>query len=237
MVAFKRRPKTTYVKRRAVRRTQPKFIKRKSYNRPSTTVVRAPSGIPDTMFCKLRYSTALDINNSFMVWYYGMNTPRKPDHNTSPDTQQPTYFDNYSGLYDKYICYGSSIQATFINTSSGQTGEFMICPSDTTSHASTAQDFRQSPKAHYRLVGVQGSGKNISKLYGKMTTKKILGLKYLDPSDSQYYGTSSVDPSTITYWLLATDTIKENATLMTGKVFINITYYIKFYDRKFVTDS
>lgn len=231
----KKRPFTRRATRRA--KTGYRYKSKKKYNRPSRTIIKAPSGIPDTLFCTLNYTTKLGVTTAFQTKFYGMNTPRLPDQNVAGDTTQPVYFDNYTGIYDKYICYGSSINVTFVNTSTGLVEQMMLCPTDTTSFAAGAQDFRQSPKARYKLVGILGSGANVKRIYMKMMTKKILGLKYLDPSDAQNNGTASVDPTRKTYWCLGFDTIREDATAASGTFFISIKYFIKFFDRKYVTDS
>lgn len=232
-----RRNRRTAFKRRRT------FAKR--FNRPSAIKVRQTL-ITDEAYVKLKYHTQQTLNTTgkYDNWVMTGNNMYDPD--LTGVGHQPTGFDQYSAFYNKYLVYASKIKVTYQNNLSGTMSNLYLIPSDTAAPTwfgdanydpADQPDVKSTIMQGYSIN--QGASNGVLKHF--YTTKKIWEDKFLDQND--YGATTTSGPSKQWYWFIYNTVyqfngggISSNITFSTT-LDIKVTYYAKFFDRKFQVES
>jgi hypothetical protein len=190
---------------------------------------------PDRYFTKIRYS---DINNvasgSGFTNIYRGNGPFDPEQPLGG--QQPQGFDQLMALYRQYRVHASSIVIEMVTTSDSSNAKvpylITLRPNNTQTSLGRLPE-TEAPYTRWRCV--PGTQTTSVKLFSKITTKKLFGLKSIAEEES-FTGTSTSDPATQWYWLLSVSSMDGVSTQNYSYIW-RITYFIEFFDRRSMAQS
>lgn len=234
MPQYRRR---TYRKRPAGRRpTARKTYRRKNYSRsqPSRGVIRAPSGLPDKMYLKLRHS-GTDLLSATTSMDYQIINANNMTSTGFAGGGQPYLFDEWMSLYSRYLVFGAKLSITFCNISASQPVNVWLGAFPTNSVIPTNELLWAMPYVRSAILAQEGSARpRTLSLY--MATKKLLGLKRIGTELTRYTGDPSSGPTDewfFHYYGQSTD----EATAVSIRCILKIKYYVMLYDRKQVGES
>lgn len=173
--------------------------------------------------------------NDYFYKYFRANSVFDP--NPAVGGLAATGFNQWAGLYQQYLVYGSKINVQIIPRRSTDTNLFYIVPTlDTAPLWVNATSYRveDQPYAKRQLIEGYQMVTNNHRMKHYMTTKKIFGHK--DSLEILEYGAlTTTNPTAQWYWGLYSTTFGFNE-LLTGTqqdvdASIIITYYVKFCNR------
>lgn len=210
---------------------------------------------PDRLKVKLRWTvnTLYTLNaGGYAIANITANSPYDPDGSGSANIQL-TGWDQYSALYNEFLCSGAAIKAEFTNCNNDLAGAadptisdvyFGVIPSYrnplTTSDLSAGSPGEQPYCKEVVVPPYPGPNRKRIKHY--MSTKKIYGragTKY----DEGYYGlTGNIgtgsNPTHLWYWnIYAIAPAGAAAASKKYRVRFTVTYYVIFSGRKFINIS
>lgn len=204
---------------------------RRSKRRTKRTVGYLPGILPDAIKVKLKYNanfTMSDATVSILDQFRG-NSPFDPDY--TGGGAQPTFYDQWSALYDKYTVSRSTIRVEAINMSATVPVEMDVWPSNGTAIVGDASEQPRCRTAILPPLTGSGSKKTIK---NAGSVKAIMGEKFLDPS--QYEATTDSNPTKVQFWNV-------NASSLDGIGLVNVqyrmflTFYVTFSQRKMIAES
>lgn len=218
---------------------------KRRFNRPSSLRVRKTL-ITDQVFVKLKYRTQQKLNATgiYDSWIVSGNNMYDPDF--TGVGHQPTGFDQYSAFFNKYLVYGCKIKVTMQNNLTGTMVNAYIVPSDSGAPTWLGDgNYDPNDQPNTKQAILQGYSINPARsscvLKHYMTTKKIWEDTQLDPND--YGAVTTTSPSKLWYFIIYNTVYQFNgggtATSVTFATILDVkmTYYAKFFDRKFVIES
>lgn len=229
---FTRRRKTTAKKRFAGKPSR--FRKNQSR---TVRVQRSVAPISDVQILKLKYAiTNVQLStggtpNSKLMRGNSVNDPE-----FSAGGHQPLGHDQWCAFYDKYLVMGSSIKVLIANTSNTDHIKVALLPKDESTVVSSWDTLAERPYAKIRYGTPNNGSHSTPRLSGYMSTKKILGLKDLSTQDDEYAAACNTDPSRPWYWHIYFQALN-NTTAIILNVNVEMTYYVKFFDRKPLAQS
>jgi len=173
------------------------------------------TGFPKQMFMRHKYmQNFIPVTTGNVgLFQISCNGLFDPD-NAGATTHQPMYFDQVSGLYNKYVVLAS--KATFTFNSTGTTGH-VLCgvyiEDDTTATPSTAVGCAEQASAQFRIIPAAPTSETFqqtNQISVKWDAKKAFGGDVIDnpnlvaattanPTEQQYYtffSGATTDPST-----------------------------------------
>jgi len=211
-------------------------------SRPTTAIARGPSGFPDNLFVKLKFTCRLfqtHAAGTAALHVFRGNSLYDPDYTTGGI--QPYGHDQWSQFYEYYTVYGSSIKATlFPSTNTYQAYDIAVVPSSETTATSAATltaPIEEMPYSRYRTVTSYNTGTKSSIVRHYMSTAKIFGANPLAiKTEDSYSAVYNANPASIWYWLVYTQPSDE-ATANSNNITITITYYCEYSDRRNLTTS
>jgi len=220
------------------RRARPRRYTRRRKTR-TTAVVSRTVGFPDRIFTTLNYSEL------FALTYGGAGVPRVHqfminnlyDPNFTGTGHQPLCHDQYAQFYLRYRVYGMRYKITFTNQETASYYDIAVQKRPNTSAPSLMEDFLESPYVQRGTLDVKGSGGAIRTMSGYASVAKLRGLSKkqvtYDEDLSALIGVSPTQTPSLNI------IISNQNTLGTGSVNIRVqlTFYVCFYDRKFLTQS
>lgn len=226
---FKRRARRKYGRKR-----RPKYNPR---SRVTSKVMRQPTGIPDKMYIKLKYSTNQLIassGNTPGLYIFRGNSVFDPDYSGIGD--QPVGFDQWAQFYKDYKVLASKITVTAIAQSNLAANVACVSINPETSVPTTGLtpiNLIQHPYSRHRYIG-QGDGPAPPTFSNYMTTKKMYGLK--DVCDEQYIANVATNPQIQWYWNVSISPTN-NTTSVGANIVAVITYYVEFSNRILLPQS
>lgn len=216
--------------------------KLRRFQTASKVVIRQPSGVPDRLFVKLKYSTVLFFTSTtggISQNQFRGNAIQDPD--VTGVGGQPYLFDQWATLYNRYRVRGSSVKAQATQSTSN-TGNFasnvtvMLVPSNNTTTFSISELAREQPYTKWIQTKPYGSRDALIKSY--MSTAKIMGVrKSVIANEQDYSSAVSTNPNVQWYWNVLMYTSDEQTTSSTTPIHISLTYYVELYDRQRPTVS
>lgn len=210
----------------------PKRKDKKTYkNRPTQSLIRAPTAVPDQCLVKMKYcigNTSIASVATPGVHIFSGNSIFDPD--VTAVGHQPLGRDEWGAFYDSYLVYGLAWDLTFVGDNNNVCNVSTVCkPTNTT--IANYDTVRERPYAQTATTGLQGSNKHIMKLKGYMSTNKIFGVNDIQAKNSDY--TAGWDNNPVHRWYLHLYTIAfDRATSVTVNVDGDLYYYVKMFDRK-----
>lgn len=225
------------IKRRKSRKGRRRVARRKRMSRATTTVARGPSGFPDRLFVKLRYSERINQTHAVgasAVYVWRGNSLF--DCNFTGGGTQPYGFDQWAALYSYYTVYGSSIKVqNCVTQNTNLAMDIAVLPSVENTVASVSDissPVEEMPYCKYKIVGTYAVGVNDNIIRSYMSTAKIYGVnKAAVESEDNYSAAVTTNPANGWYWITVTQPVDES-TAMTSTIVVMITYYAEFNTRK-----
>lgn len=224
--ARRKAPPRRYAKRKTVRRTP-------IYKRPKSV------GIPNSMFVKLRYDAIRQVaiaGTALEKREFSLNSCYDPD--ITGTGNQPYYFDQYAALYNHYRVFGCKVELKFSTSTSSSTSYhpiLCVCPYTAANNwADNIQNMMSSTLAKWVIVVPDVKSYTIKKYY---SIAGVAGVPKSAISTNPYWEAAINGNPTINIplavWMKNQDA---SATYTTG-IQVQMTYYVKFYDRQMPTQS
>lgn len=211
------------------KRRKPTFRRRKRFfkkrAKATTSIVRAPSAFADKTICKLNYVDLLTDNGSaFSVISFRGNSLFGPLYPTGG--HQPMGFDQYMAIYNKFTCVASSIK---IRWTTNSTAPFSITIRPTNSNAAVGYQFEALERP--RTVMSQQAGYECRNMKHYATTSRVTGEKRgAIMSEDNFSGDASTNPNNVWYWQIGLN--RDSGLTIAAYLWVKITYYVVFHDRK-----
>lgn len=242
-------------------RTRKRRFRRKAYKRPTiirkrmvgvmratgpmserapvySVTIRKP-GIPDSINCKLVYTSRIAMssvsgltNSHFMRG----NSAFDPDYTISGG-RSAYHFNEFSGMYGYYRVYASSIKFTPITVNSDtnrnkSSMQLTITPVLNITPAIYGSDMdviRQYPYCKERFIDTHSS--NMKPLTNFCTTATVFGVKKRVVQDEQNFSATFVNnPENQWFWAISTKSADQTTTC-TIAGYVKVVYYIKFFSQ------
>ncbi len=228
-MAFRRRRRKRRKPR--LRRTRRRFRRHRGRRgrRTSSLVLRSPVYIPDNLFIKLKWSEVRNTDaNVFNRLTYSLNGPFDPTETISPPppSTQPLGWDQWSAFYNRYECFGSTIKVLFSNNIASLCGH-AIMPANDVGGSMDFNEIKTNPYGRYAYTsGI--NGKAFARLKSYMSVKKLEGRQ---TKSVNYVAEVTTLPQKRKYWVVISQSM-DLTTFMDVFYDTQITYYIRFFDRK-----
>lgn len=229
------RKKQYYRKRRPQAYRKRRRYYRRRAGRATVRTVRTPTGIPDRIQVKMKYTQNVNLVDNVggvdTLWTLRGNSLWDPDFTGTGG--QPMGRDQWNNFYQQYRVNASKLKVQLLNNNSSiATGNcfaaiFPVAPDPPSSTEMTAYQRSERPYTRSRVLPTSGSGRPIY-LSSYMSTKKIYGLKSVSysPAYSQVMGGN---PSSEWYWGIQITNL--NGDIHNVIALITITYYVELFDR------
>lgn len=205
------------------------FSKRKV---ASIGVSRSPSGAPDRQMCKLRYSQAITLAGSTGaagVQVMRGNSLFDPDK-TGTGTQ-PLYFDQWSAMYNNYVCYASQIKVTIVPTAGLSVGIQGCLAPRYSDNAFGSTDYDRAAQCPGAVTGEISQSPSIMVLKGFMTTARVYGVPNSAINiEDNYAALTSATPTNVWGWNILVCSA-DRASSITTNIWVEMTYYVEFNGR------
>jgi hypothetical protein len=207
-------------------------FKRRSKGRPSTAIIKQPSGFADRTVVKLDYSNRYAFTNTAGITsaiVFNGNSIYDPDHTTGVGAGSAFGFTEWSAIYGKYRVHGSSIKVIAAYSGSSTMPVWVgLLPHSAYSTPTTVEPFSELPYSQNAMITPNSRPANL-KSY--MSTSKLFGIpRATFLGDSRYEGTNSADPAIPWAWTLATRPMDITTATVTY-IWVKIRYYVELYDR------
>ncbi len=220
---YRRRRRRTRRRRRKprLRRT------RRRMNRMSSMTLRR--SVPDTLRVKLKWQEVRNTPNSTTdKQIYQLNGPFMPVASSATPLTQPMAWDQWILFYNNYQCYASSIKIIVANRANTVLVGTSLFPSNgNAANITTLNEAHTQP--YQKTVYTSGSnGKPLAYLKSYMPVKK---LEAHATSDEQFWAAVTANPNALKSWVVfsASTNLIDEIDLFYD---VEITYYIKFFNRR-----
>ena len=137
-------------RRRTTRRSRPR--RRMRRRQPFGMTRRVPTGLPSSLFVVLKYSEVIKPTSTIThLQQFLANSCYKPNFTSSG--HQPHYFDQYIGLYRRFIVNACGISITATNTGN-DTMQIGVWPSTTNAILQdNPAELRETPNVRIMILG------------------------------------------------------------------------------------
>lgn len=212
------------------------FSKGKKKGTSSKVVIRSPTGLPDRLFVKLKYTTLVQLTS--VVGAIARNVFRGNscyDPDLTGAGNQPYLFDQWSALYSEYIVHGSRCTVKPVGAEGVNTyyyGDWVLVPTPDSSVFVTNAQLRQQPYAKMRTCNTV-----CKPITTYMSTDKIFGMS---KGRTNFDGTltSAVTSNPAASWFWHVDMMSsDQATSVTQTATVEITYFTEFLNRQRPVES
>lgn len=230
---FVSRKKRTF--RKSKRSRVRKF--RKALIPANTVKLRGVRPFPDRYMCKLKWLYQTNFS-SVTTTPYNVATIRAngPQNALSSGTGEnyPIGWNELSQVYGAYRVYGAKIQVRFANATANQETQCHLVATniESTTYSSI---YHLTNEQYTKSCFVSNESPKSLKMY--MSTNKIVGKsKRLVSIDNAYGAGVAGLPSELWYYRVLVNPA-DQTTAVSGTVFIKVTYYIQFDQRKFLAPT
>lgn len=228
-----------YKKKKPVYKTRKRAYRRKAYKaRPMSTTINRVVGIPDQMFCKLRYSDTYTLGtlSSFQSVLIRANSLFDPDY--AVGGHQPMGFDQYAALYGKYRVYGVAYRITCIADTPTEHVYLFLRHSNDISFTPTLTNMFEQDGTQRKILGPVGYRGTVT-FKGYHSCAKALGKSKKDyDMDNATEAAVTADPAQVSYLGLYARLVNAaGGTLFDMRVLVQLVFYCKLYDRLFTPQS
>lgn len=188
---------------------------------------------PRSILRKLPYKGVLTASGAPIVLRnFRGNSVFDPDQ--SGTGNQPTGFDQYAALYDRYRVHGATFKVTAFNKSATIPAGCIIQPVSDTSFAPTSiREAAMQPSTKFVSIPPLGADATEGKMY--RSTKNVLQVSNIKDEYS-ISATVTGNPTIEWYWVIAIGSIDALANV-DASIWFEITYYVEFYNRKSLAQS
>ncbi len=216
------------------RKTKPQRARRANVSYLST---RGGATITDKLFTTMQYT-----DNITLVTVSGAPKPYQFqtscfDPNLTGVGHQPLGFDQWATFYTKYRVHGIKYEFTFINTSTTMQADAIVLPKNASTVTTSQNTLWERPYTKRKILGVEGSGEAIKKLYGYLNPARVLGFSKLQyNTDDLTHALVGASPSTMAFLQFYVAPV-DSTTDVTVIVRCKLTYYVEFFVRTLLAES
>jgi len=204
--------------------------------KPTKLVLKGIGILPDQMMVKLTYSsthTLTSTSGSLATYQFRQNSVYDPDFTGTG--HQPLGYDEYANLYDRYVVYGTKVSIAVSGVTTGVPGILSLRGSpNSTLPASSITQAIESPRVRWKLIG-NLEGVNVNAVSAYYTTKALAGVSSLG-QERDYRSSVTTNPSEVNYINVCWQSANEASTSACN-IIVKIVYYVKFFDRKTLSQS
>lgn len=223
-----RKYRKRFYRRKMPYRRYRKRYKRNRKNKMRYTISRTV-GQPDAMYVKLVYSQVTQKTPAGPTTNHVFRGNSAFDPDFTGIGGQPNSFDQYATLYRDYQVLGSAIKVKMVNNSANALG-FVIYPSLSTT-AVGYDDGIGNSYSKYKICG-QNTAYSIATVSNFIRTKKLIGR---NTNSVNYAALISANPASQWYWIIDMRSM-DGASVIDATLQAELTYYVKFWNRKTVVD-
>lgn len=231
-------PRRRFAKRKPMRRKTLRKRGKKIYKNKSSlsrVVAKFPgkNPLPRKYVCKLTYSDIVNINGSGVF----RSVDRVFSHNSifDPDVtgtgHQPRYYDQLAGIYDFYRVLGCKIKVNYIPTdaTAPQQNHYMcVIPSNDPSNLNN-QNYLNLSELPYSKVVVNNLYGQRSRIQSYHSVSRVAGVNSSTvKNDDAFRSQVALNPATRTFWHVVCGTLDEANLSISGRLVVDITYYVQF---------
>ena len=199
-------------------------------------MVKAPSGISDRTFVKLRYATIYESTTTTAIGQHLFRGNSIFDPDQTGTGHQPLGYDQWTAFYDKYLVLGSQISVQVINESAGEQCYLGVLPKNEADAVANHDTLAEKPYVRMLYQGVEGSGQAVRRTKLYMSTKKIFGLRRVGTDNTDYTAVNNTNPANVWFWHIYSQSADGN-TSVTQRIIVGLKYYVVFFDRKGLSAS
>lgn len=207
---------------------------KKSKWRPSSVVIRQPSGVPDRIYVRLVYTELLQWTQTLGA--LADNVYRASscfDPNLTGTGGQPYFFDQWAAMYNAYRVYGATIDVEWTANGGGAQNNLstgITWSSSSTAFSTTSQDLvADQPYTKYKAMRMGATGVGQVRYKSFMSAQKIHGLTSKEFADDDYSGAVTGNPLSNFYahvWCYTPD-----GNTVSSACRVKLTQYVCFLDR------
>lgn len=186
-------------------------------------------GLPSSMMQKLRYTgygklITTNVINNFSAFTYNLD-PYAIRAMSAPVAHQPTFFDQYGGLYtnQRVRAWKIRISASNDNLAPVPFASTLVAPGNSGAQITSFYDLSQDNRSKTSLVGGVGAPAVVHKHYH--TVRQLAG--NVDVTDDTYAGSQATPAAE--YPLLVVGTTNYIATVTSLPYIVQITFFVEFY--------
>lgn len=216
-----------------------KFYKRKPLkNSPGISIVqRMPStGLPDSMYMKMRYSGFLVQNHASGALsnnLFKLNDLSDPDYTNSTTNHQPYYYDQMIQLYSRNVVYGVKVTLKMaVSNASTPIAVSMKAQPDTGTIATLDAAFER-PYAKTAMVNGSGRAVYLTQYYD---IAKLFGITRQALLSEDSYSAAGGTPTRLQYLNIVSGP-PDGVTTAVLDCLVDIEFYVKWKDRIRVNQS
>lgn len=218
-----------YRKRRRFYRSKRKAVRR---SKASKVVIRQPSGLPDRLFVKLKYSTAIlfsdVVGGVAKTHLFRGNSPFDPD--LTATGHQCYLFDQWQALYQQYRVHGSKARVRVWNNATGTTNSQIavtLAPLNiNTVLGGTPLEYWEIPYARRTVTSLYKGDRMIPWTY--MSSAKITGVrKEQVRNDVDWASVVTGNPTRAWSWHLMAIPV-DGASTWSMYLWFDVIYYTEF---------
>jgi len=208
---------------------------------PRSSVV---SGLKNFTDAKITYTEQFLMTGGANVQTYAFVANGLYDPNYTATGHQPAYFDQYMALYHRYVVKKSTIRLRPIQTNYGETvatapwygviiqGDGISTPSNSLSMLENLRMDKRSTDAKYACTPAQRNDEGgRSSVYANYDAVRENAKTSVHELADSHKGTASANPST-KWWFQVCCAATENGVFENTRFVAEITYHVRFHDRK-----
>jgi len=207
---------------------------KKTYRRKKAYNVNYP--LATTVVKKLKYVESFNLNPSaglFASYLFPCNGLYDPNASATLN-HQPYSFDQLMQFYNHYIVIGAKIRVTAFQVTGG--APFTLCIKVDDDALSTGALFTELMEQPYMKRTYSIDTQKPARLVQKFSAKKFYGGKNI-LGDDAFRGTSSSNPSELTYFIVGIGPVNETADVGSISCIAEIEYIVKFIEPKTLVQS
>lgn len=207
-----------------------------SESKYKTTIAYSPSICPDVMRVRLPYVRLGNFTGIGIVEEVfrgnGMFDPE-----VAVGGNQPLGFDEWSNLYRRYRVLASKLTIRVSSGDSVDATMMFVVPLNSSGSIGNRQELLENEKAKKQILGIQTS-QNRGVLSYYMPSNKIRGVsESAVKNEIDYSALTTADPQLQWYWHAGIVDVSSSGDTISSDVYIEIEYYVEFFDRATLTRS
>lgn len=207
--------------RRMRRRRAPRKLRRA--RKPTVTVNRALSPIPQRYITKQKYSDSFQVSGAQLTYGYNLNSVWDP--NRSGIGHQPYGFDQLATLYNRYRVISCSWR---INFSSTDNIRAVALPCNEFPVFTNASELIERPRAKYVVQLANGATQTLK---GKIHLPSLVGrTKAQYMADDRYQSEVTTSPSELALLMVTAQTLQDIPATVNCSIVLE--YAVEFFDVK-----
>lgn len=211
------------------RRYRKKKRRRKKKGSPKSIILRGPSVVPDQIMLKMKYRDLVNLNSPQGVYTYRNyrgNSIFDPDQQSIG--KQPLGRDQWDPFYQRYQVMASKCVVRFAQSKvNGANLNCCLTPTDGVGVLLDIVTQMEQPYSKSKLLCYDATAPKVLSSY--MTTKKKFGYSKGITQNDQLSALNGNNPAEQWYWVVG---VAGTGGQMSVDLNIEITYYVRLFDRK-----